>query len=284
VLAIALCAAVLGACGTPTPTGSPASGTAAPTGGPSGPGSIAVRAYFILGSFQDNPGLVPVERPVDADAGGAVEREAMTALLAGPNDTELGARPAMFTDIPAGTRLLDVSVAGETATVDLSGEFDDEARAGSLRGRLAQVVFTLTQFPGITAVRLEIDGTSPGSIGGEPVGAGEAFARTDFADQLPAIFVDRPAWGSVIPNPLRLGGLADVFEATFHVRLLLPDGRSLADGPVLATCGSGCRGTFDATVPYVAAAPGPATLQVYDLSERDGSIVNLTEYPVTLTP
>ena len=254
-------AATLGACATPSPTGTPAA---------SGAGHLAVRAYFILGSFQDNPGLVPVERSIDAGAGGTAEREAVMALLAGPNAAELGGRPAMVTDIPPGTRLLDVSVSGATATVDLSGEFFDQGAPGSLRGRLAEVVYTLTQFPGIASVVFK--------------STGESFGRADFADQLPAIFVDGPAWGSVIANPLHLSGTADAFEATFHVRLLAPDGRSLADGPVMATCGSGCRGTFDVMVPYAATASGPATLQVYDLSEEDGSLVLLTEYPVTLTP
>jgi hypothetical protein len=272
-LVAAAIAAVLatGACVTTNPTASPGIATAAPTAGPD---SLLVRAYFMLGSFQDNTGLAPVERSVDESLGGAIEGEAVTALLAGPNDAELGSRPAMFTDIPRGTRLRNLSVAGETATVDLSGEFDDEGRTGSFRARLAQVVFTLTQFPGITSVLVEIDGR----------GMGESFERTDFAGQLPAIFVDRPAWGSVIPNPLRMSGLANVFEATFHVRILDAGGRSLADGPVMATCGSGCLGTFDVTVPYAATAAAPATLQVYELSAADGSIINLTEYPVTLTP
>ena len=282
-LTIAISTLVVAACGTTTPTVSPAIETARPTTGP-GSGFLAYRAYFILGSFGDNPGLAPVERVAEESLGGAIESEAIKALLAGPNEAELGARPAMLTDIPAGTRLLGFSLAGEVATIDLSGEFDDEGRPGSLRGRLAQVVYTATQFPGITSIVLKVDGKTPTSIGGEPISTGESFARTDFIDQLPAIFVDEPAWGSVIPNPLRLAGTADVFEANFHVRLLAPDGRSLADGPVMATCGTGCRGTFDATIPYVATAPGPATLQVYEPSAADGSITNLTEYPVTLTP
>ena len=271
------------ACGTTSPSVSPGIGTVAPTTGP-GSGFLSYRAYFILGSFGDNPGLVPVERVVVDRLGGAIEGEAIKALLAGPNDVELGGRPAMFTDIPPGARLLDLSVAGETATVDLSGEFDDEGRAGSFRARLAQVVFTLTQFPGITSVLVEIDGKGISSFGSEVIAIGESFDRTDFADHLPAIFVDRPAWGTMIPNPVRLSGSADVFEATFHVRIVDAGGHSLADGPVMATCGSGCRGTFDVAVPYGASAAAPATLQVYELSAADGSIINLTEYPVTLTP
>jgi germination protein M len=270
-----------GACGTMSPTVTPGIETGRPTAGRN---SLPVRAYFILGSFVDNAGLVPVERSVDEGLGGAIEGEAIKALLAGPNDAELGGRPAMFTDIPAGTRLLNLSIKGDGAIIDLSGEFDDEGRAGSLRGRLAQVVYTLTQFPGITSVLLLIDGNAVGSFGSEGIATAEPFERNDFADQLPPIFVDQPAWGSVIPNPLRMSGLADVFEATFHVRILDAGGRSLADGPVMASCGSGCLGTFDVTVPYAATAAAPATLQVYELSAADGSVINLTEYPVTLSP
>ena len=54
--------------------------------------------------------------------------------------------------IPAGTRLLGLSIAGQIATVDLSSEFESGGGATSVLGRLAQVVYTLTQFPTVTSV------------------------------------------------------------------------------------------------------------------------------------
>jgi hypothetical protein len=91
-----------------------------------------------------------------------------TARLQGPVQTLqeallialLGAQPQgrnVISEIPRRTRLNEVEVDGTVATVDLSSEF--EAGSGqSLALRIAQVVYTLTQGPGIVGVRFEIEG------------------------------------------------------------------------------------------------------------------------------
>ncbi len=253
-----------------------------PSTTPAPAGTTTVRAYFFLGSFVDNPGLVPVLREVPKTQ--AVGTAAMHALLAGPNGDELGARPAMFSVIPEGTRLLGLRIEGGIATVNLSREFESGGGSQSVLGRLAQVVYTLTQFPTVSGVRFELDGEPVTVFSGEGVVLSEPVDRADYHDLLPTVFVDRPAWGGVLGNPARLVGLANVFEATFHVRIVDGDDRSLADGPVMATCGTGCWGTFDVSIPYTVPSAGWGTLQVYELSAEDGSVINLTEYPVWLTP
>jgi germination protein M len=249
---------------------------------PAPPGKTIVRAFFFLGSFTDNPGLVPVLREVPETQ--AVGAAALNALLAGPNDAELGARPAMYTTIPAGTRFLGLRIDGGIATVNLSREFESGGGSASVVGRLAQVVYTLTQFPTVQGVRFELDGEPVEVFSGEGVVLSEPVGRDDYYDQLPTIWVNRPAWGGVLANPARVGGIANTFEATFHVRIADGAGRALAEGPVMATCGTGCWGTFEATIPYSVASAGWGSLQVYELSAADGSVVNLTEYPVWLTP
>jgi germination protein M len=244
--------------------------------------TITVRAYFFLGSFVDNAGLVPVLREIPKTQ--AVGAAALNALLAGPNDAELGARPAMFTVVPDGTRFLGLRIEGGIATVNLSREFESGGGSASVAGRLAQVVYTLTQFPTVQGVRFELDGEPVEVFSGEGVVLAEPVGRDDYYDQLPTIFVDRPAWGGVLANPARVTGLANTFEATFQVRIADGNGRALAQGPVMATCGTGCWGTFDVTIPYDIPAAGWGTLQVFEFSEADGSVVNRTEYPVWLTP
>ena len=263
-----------------TPGSSPVS--TPPPGTPEPAGSTTVRAYFFLGSFVDNAGLVPVLREVPETQ--AVGTAAMHALLAGPNDVELGARPAMYSVIPEGTRLLGLEIANGIATVNLSREFESGGGSASVLGRLAQVVYTLTQFPTVSGVRFELDGEPVTVFSGEGVVLDAPVDRADYHDLLATVFVDRPAWGGFLGNPARLVGLANVFEATFHVRILDDEGRSLADGPVMASCGSGCWGSFDVSIPYSVSAAGWGTLQVYELSAQDGSVINLTEYPVWLTP
>jgi uncharacterized protein YndB with AHSA1/START domain len=82
------------------------------------------------------------------------------ALFAGtsPKEAALGFGP----DRPSDTRLLGVSVENGIVTLDLSSEFREERGSGfiglhGLHG-LAQVVYTVTQFPEIEGVRFEIEG------------------------------------------------------------------------------------------------------------------------------
>jgi germination protein M len=237
-------------------------------------GASTVRAYFFLGSFTDNAGLVPVLREIPRTR--AVGSAAMRALFKGPNDAELGARPAMYTDVPDGTSFLGLTIDAGRATVNVSKEFESGGGAASVRGRLAQVVYTLTQFPNVTSVAFLVDGRAPLVFTSD-------YAREDFGDVLPAIFVDRPAWGGVLANPGRITGTANVFEAEFRLQILDGAGRALADAHVTATCGTGCRGAFDVTVPYSVAKASWGTLRVFEPSAKDGSPVGVTEYPVWLT-
>ncbi|HJP89982.1 MAG TPA: Gmad2 immunoglobulin-like domain-containing protein [Candidatus Limnocylindrales bacterium] len=287
-VAVALCA-VLAGCNTVEQSPPPTSGA---TGAPGTPTAsqpavaTALRAYFGLGSTGGNPVLAPVERPASAAAdvkGRAAD--ALAALVAGPNDKELAASPAMFTAIASGTTMKGVQIdGGGIATVDLSTEFQETDELPSLRTALAQVVFTLTQFPEVKGVQVTIGGAvlSQTDAGGQDLG--RPATRADYEDQMGPLFVDSPAWGATVQSPIHLSGLADVFEATFRFRLLDADGRSLADGQLHASCGTGCLGDFAVVVPFNVSASTAGRLQVFDLSEADGSMADVVDYPVTLQP
>jgi germination protein M len=258
---------------TPAPSG--ASSTS-----PAPASSTTTRVYFYLGGEPGSDGLVPIERNVSDDnpiAG------AMTALLAGPTIAEAGDR-TITSAIPAGSRLLDVTVAGRVATVDLSREYESGGGSLSMFVRLGQVVFTLTQFPEIQAVAFKIEGRPVTVFGGEGITLDRPQTRADSDGVLPAIFVDLPAYGGALGNPARIGGVADVFEAAFRVTILDAAGTAVADVPAKASCGTGCRGSFDLTVPYTVDRAQTGTLRVWDGSMKDGRPVNVREYPVGLVP
>jgi hypothetical protein len=99
-----------------------------------------------------------------------------------------------------------------------------------------------------------------------------------------AIVVDQPASGSSFSSPGRVTGTADVFEAQFRLQVLDSERHVLADLPVKATCGSGCRGLFDVTVRYSTPTAEWGTLRVFDLSAKDGTPVDVSEITVWLTP
>jgi hypothetical protein len=121
-------------------------------------------------------------------------------------------------------------------------------------------------------------------FGSEGIVLDGPVGRADFYDQLPSMFVDRPAYGAALGNPGRVSGSANVFEATFRMALLDASGATLVDRQVMATCGTGCRGTFDVTVPYTVGKAQWGTLRVYDPSEKDGTPQDIRDYPVWLTP
>jgi germination protein M len=278
---------------TPAPSGSPATTSTGPSGEPdpspgatqslatSPAGTMIVRAYFVLGGDPGSVGLVPVLREVPKTA--QVATAAMNALLTGPTSAESGDR-AITSAIPAGTRLLDISIKNGVATVDLSTEYDSGGGSASMQYRLAQVVYTLTQFSTVRSVVFQIEGETVTVFGSEGIVLDGPVGRAQYYDQLPAIFVDRPAFGAALVNPGHVSGNADVFEATFRVAILDASGKSVVDQQVMATCGTGCRGTFDVTVSYTVTKGQWGTLRVYNPSAKDGTPEDIREYPVWLAP
>jgi hypothetical protein len=264
----------------PTPAATPAA-TPGQTPAASPGATTTVRAYFMLGSHTGTGGLVPVLRTIPKTQ--AVGAAAMTQLLAGPVGGELSADPAMFTDIPADARFLSLTIASGVATVNVSSEFAAGGTSATIEQRYGQVVFTLTQFPTVKSVRFQLDGAdAPAVTDAGPVS--RPVTRQDYVAVIPAIFVDGPAWGGAVTNPARITGLANAFEAQFRLQLLGPSRVTLADVAVHASCGTGCWGTFDVTVPYSVAAAQWGTLRVFEISSADSKPVNVTEYPVWLTP
>jgi hypothetical protein len=261
------------------PASTAPSGSAAPTPVPSPDGTTIVRAYFYTSEGTDS-GIVPVLREVPKTK--AVATAAMTGLLAGP--AQDGDERFLSSAIPAGTRLLGLSIKDGVATVDLSAEFESGGGSASAMIRLGQVVFTLTQFPTVDSVLFQIEGEPVTVFGSEGIVLGGPVGRADYEDLLPPIFVDRPAFGAAIGNPARITGSSNVFEATFRISLLDREGRVIVDGMAMSTCGSGCYGTFDVTLGYDVAAAQWGTLRVYAASAMDGSPEHVRDYPVWLTP
>jgi germination protein M len=293
---------------TPSPTLTPATPSAtiaphSPSPTPA-PATMTVRAYFLLrdgsgGEVVNEPTLVPVLRTVPKSP--ATATAAMKVLLAGPSAKERAAVLRIRTLIPADTKLLGIEISGGLATVDVSAEFASTSPADAwdsgmyeLRGRLAQVTYTLTQFANIDRVSFKLDGKPLKALFGMPDpenGSSEKIAldkpvtRTTYRDHyLPLIFVDRPAWGAALMNPGRVTGLANVFEAQFRIALLDSNDKVLIDRPVTATVGTGTWGRFDVTLAYDVSRAQWGTLRVWDISEYSGRPVAVREYPVYLRP
>jgi germination protein M len=194
-------------------------------------------------------------------------------------DQEAGAT----TTIPAGTELLRVMRNGTTSYVDLSAEFESGGGSLSMQMRVAQVVYTATQFPGIESVRIMIEGEMVDAIGGEGFIVSDPLTRRDFQDLAPNIVVESPRPGEVFANGDSVSGFANVFEATLQVRLVDENGTVLFEDFTTATCGTGCWGDFEIAVePWAVDHAQDGRLEVFTYSAEDGSERDVVSIPVHL--
>lgn len=271
--------ALVAACGsdgnkTTASSGSPSSGSSSGSSGSSSSGAQATTTLSVY--FLRDEKVAPVRRTVPQTT--TVAKAAMDALLAGPTDDDGAAHVA--TAIPAGTTLHGVTIDAGLATVDLSASFASGGGSSSMQGRVAQVVYTLTQFPTVTGVNFELDGQPVTALGGEGLVLDHPQTRADWEDVTPAILVESPLPGDVVTSPLHVTGTANTFEATFQIQLQDAGGAKVYDHFATATSGSGTRGTYDETITFTTAAHGTGTLTVFEVSAKDGSRINEVDIPV----
>ena len=211
-----------------------------------------------------DPKLFAVQRSAQTVA---VGRAALEELISGPEGAD---GEGVSSAVPAGTRLLGLNIEDGLATVDLSSEFESGGGSLSMQMRLAQVVFTLTQFPTVDRVEFRLDGEPVDVFSGEGIVLDGPVDREDYADLMPAIVVDRPTPGAQISSPVTVSGSANVFEANVTVRILDASGKELKRTFTTATCGSGCRGDFSVAVPFPAQPTGSEGFVVVEDDDAAG--------------
>ena len=208
------------------------------------PASSAGKVYWL------RDGKVwPVARELPATGTAAAS---LDELLDGPSSEEKGDLEATSA-IPTDTEL-EVDVADGVATVSASEDLSREA--------LAQIVYTLTQFPTVTSV--EVDG--------------QTYTRKSFEDQTPAILVESPLPFAEVTSSITASGTANTFEASFNYEVYDADGNLVGENFVTATSGTGTRGTFEFTTGDFDSI---SKLVVFEPSAEDGSKTKLVEIPLT---
>ena len=149
-----------------------------------------------------------------------------------------------------------VTIDGGTATVDLAKATNDQ---------VAEIVYTLTQFPSVQ--RVDVAGRA-------------GLTRDDFAAYVPPILVETPAPGANVQQTFHVSGTASVFEATLVVQLVR-EGTVISKQTVTASEGAPGRGTFDATF---TTTPGALVVAVFAPSAADGTPQHEVDVPVTVAP
>ena len=251
---------------TPPPTSSP---TTSPSPSPTSAATTTVSVYFLRNGF-----IGTAHRTLPATTMPATA--ALRALLQGPTAEESAA--GLNTAIPADYELQRVAIKDGTAFVDLSCITLYEFTAKGARRLLAQIVYTVTQFPTVDGAVVTLNGEQlrpPGSAG--PLD--RLITRADFEAVTPAIFVELPAVGDAVSRPLTVSGTANTFEATFITEVLDADGAVLKKEVVTATSGSGTRGAFSTELKFPLRG-ATVTLVVYEVSMEDGSRLHEVRIPL----
>jgi germination protein M len=263
--------------GTSTPV---ATSTAQPSVSPTSPtptqAPLAVTVYF------ESHGTVrAAHRSVPAGTRGVLTAT-LKLLLEGPTAKERAA--GLTTQIPAGTKLRSATTAGRVAVIDLTSRFETAGETRALRSRLAQVIFTVTQFQTIAAVEFRINGTSITKFGAQGISLAHPRMRSDYANSLAAIFVESPAWGGTLTEGATIHGSTDLPEAALHVQLKDSNGMVLFKTTVNASSGTGTRDDWAVTATLNHSTAKHGTLKVYSLSATTGEPVDVVTVPVALKP
>jgi germination protein M len=250
-------AALATGCGHQTRSSSPplgkTSSTVATTTAPTTSTTVTVQGHVVVRVYLLRVGKVaPVARTVSAPA---IATGALEQLRAGPT---AGEEAEGFTSAAqaAPTALM---LENGIATVDVGST----SHAG-----LAQIVYTLTQFPTVHGVRTS-----------RMLGDAKPLTRADFEDVTPAILVERPLPGDTVTSPLRVSGTANTFEATFDLEVRNSSGVRVASRFVTASSGSGTRGTYDTTISFPHTG-GPITLVAYEPSAENGKPLHVVRIPL----
>lgn len=197
---------------------------------------------------------------------------AMAALMSGPDDAEKFA--GLNSNIREVVVFHSLSIDGDgTATVDFNRYFE----TAKTRPQVAQVVYTLTQFPQIKRVRFLIDHMTNGATGVP------ALTREDIADMTPTILVEAPAFDARVDRVFKLSGRGSSPDGKVSYRVETLEGERLgADGNANIVAPPGKSGALTGTVSLPTEASGKSANLIVTVRESSGTtsesrvLINIT--------
>ena len=248
----------------PGPVGVPSNTPPTASAGPTAAADVTVRVpVYFVGTFDGRAVLFREFRPVVVaeDTLVARLREGIRLAVAGP-----AVDPDYRSGWPPGVTVGDVQVVDGVAVVALAGPEGDELA-------IQQLVWTVTAVAadrgaGVAAVRILRNGV-----------AGPDQVRGPAVDTLAPVWLISPQQGDIVPPEFDVHVSGSVFEATVRVRVRDQAGTLVYDESVLLNAGAPARG--EAHVPLTL-PPGQYTVEVYFLSERDGSEVGADGHVITV--
>jgi hypothetical protein len=170
-------------------------------------------------------------------------------LLKGPTDVDKAA--GLTTALRPTVQLRSLTVADGVATADFSRDLEDRDTQPSV----AQIVYTLTQFPSVTKVKLLIDGLPNGAAGVLP------YTRNDVPRITPDLLLESPSPGLASPAGVKVSGEIGMTFPSFGYRFDA-GGQTIAQGTITTKFGTGPRKKFDQVVGLPAGTTGPVVMAV----------------------
>lgn len=230
------------------------------------PATGQVALFFTRGG---SLGVAHREMPVSSLRYGALK-----ALFVGPNAAEHAA--GLSNVIPAGSILEGLSFVGPVAYVDANSQFFASTSASSFLLRLAEVVYTLTDFQGVDSVQFYLHGTTIPNVAG--LQTAHALTRADLAAAIDDVLVTSPAPGDDVTSPITISGVSQ-FNGAMEVQVTDATGKLLLNTINTTTVGE----TFTYSYPFQTSDYGSATLKVFAASEGSSTSKLVATIPLTLS-
>jgi hypothetical protein len=249
------------------------------SGSPASPTAAAKRPVAVYYALTTPEGLGPrlvrefhrVQEPTDSVVGQvrAAASEMLSHNALDPDYANLW---------PNGAELDNVSIAGNTATVDVGGAASNNVGAQAAEIAVQQLVWTVTAVPGIDAVTILIDGAPAADLWGH-VDISEPLRRASALDTLAPVWLISPQHGDRVGREVTLHIAGVAFEATVNYEVRLGT-RIVKEGFVTLDKGAPQQGEAKQTVTL---EPGDYVIAAYLISAEDAEREHLDDHSIKVS-
>jgi len=139
----------------------------------------------------------------------------------------------------------------------------------------------------VVAVALAVTScaSGPGSSPGPSQSPASPSATSPTQSEAPQITIGIPVADATVSVPFTVTGAANTFEAALTVDAVDESGMVACVRHLTATSGSGTPGTWEATLAFPPEEDAlPVMLRAYAQNAKDGSVVGLVDFPITVSP
>jgi len=283
-----LTALTVSGCGQPS-NGSPPTGSL-PIGSPAtSAGSAAVEVtvpVYYLGEERiwREVDLQPVDRirlyrEFHKVAAGDGRYQAKTAAaIAAMLDEGSAFDPDYSSGWPAAASLRDVSIDGDTVTVNLGSAATNSVGAESAQQAVQQLVWTATAASGKSGVRLLLDGEPVKELWGH-VSVGGVLQRAAPLGTIALVWLIDPQHGATVPSTFTVHVSGAVYESTMYLRVRQGD-QAVSQTFVNVTSDSESR--FGEAKTTMTLPPGTYTIEAYGESAVGVGVTALDDHTITV--